>query len=347
MDINDKIKGTIYGLAIGDCIGLRYENIRPEEINEKNIGKTCLTGIISDDTEHMFLITKSILNTRDIQNFEKDFKKELKQWLISFPINIGKTTLYSIIRSFFKKGYGLQGTGNGSVMRIAPIGLLFREDENKLKEYAESSCRITHNSIESVINSIAIASLIAYIINNNLNKDNKPKIEEILNVLKSLSSEEFWILSLNELEDYLINDIEPLEIVEKWTNGKGALGYTKYSTLLSIYCWLKYYGDYNKTIIEIIKCGGDTDTNAAIVGSLAGATIGFSNISSNLVNKLNDPIITKKDLDILSFSIINKENNIKTWKIKYLGFLKNIISLFYFLIMITKIKLMYIFKIKH
>lgn len=347
MNVEDKIKGTIYGLAIGDCIGLRYENIRPEEINDENIGKTCLNGIISDDTENMFMITKSILNTSNIEEFEKDFKKELQQWLISFPVHIGKTTLYSIIRSFFKKGYGLKGTGNGSVMRIAPIGLLFREDENKLKEYAESSCRITHNSTESVINSIAIASLIAYIFNNNLNKEKKPKIEEVLNLLKSISSEELWILSLKELEEYLMSDIEPLKIVEKWTNGKGALGYTKYSTLLSIYCWLKYYGDYKKTIIEIIKCGGDADTNAAIAGSLAGATVGFSNINSNLVNRLNDPIITKKDLNILSSSIINKENNIKTSKIKYLSLLKNILSLFYFLIMITKIKFMYIFKIKH
>jgi ADP-ribosylglycohydrolase len=129
----NKIKGCVFGLAISDAVGLRYENVKPIYINEKNIGKVCFGGSISDDTEHMFLISKSIVNSNNIDEFEKDFKNELKKRMISSPVNIGKTTLISIMRSLYKSGYGVKGTGNGSIMGISPVGLIFHNDNEKLK----------------------------------------------------------------------------------------------------------------------------------------------------------------------------------------------------------------------
>lgn len=344
---NDKVKGCVFGLAIGDAVGLRYENVKPKDINEKNIGKVCFGGSISDDTEHMILISKSILNTKNITDFENDFKKELQKWMISFPVNIGKTTFKSIFRSFVKSGYGVAGTGNGSVMRIAPIGLIFSDNPEKLQEYSEYSCRITHNSDESVINSIAISTLIAHIINNDFNRENKPDLKNIINELRNISEDKFWLDTINELKKAIESDIEPIELVKGWTGKLGAVGYTKYSTLLSIYCWWKYYGDYEKTIVEIIKCGGDADTNAAIAGSLAGVTVGYKEIPEKLILKVNDLIIKKETLNVLSESIINKKNNISTWKIHYLGIFKNIFSLFYFSVLMIKVYFLAIFNKKH
>lgn len=344
---NDKVKGCVFGLAIGDAVGLRYENVKPNWINEKNIGKVCFGGAISDDTEHMFLISKSILKTNNIIDFKNYFRKELQKWIFSLPVNIGKTTGISIIRSFFKSGYGVAGTGNGSVMRIAPVGLIFHNDILSLNDYAEASCRITHNSDESVVNSIAIARLIAYIINKEINEKNKPKLSDVIELLKSISPAKFWIDTIFELEESINNNIEPIELVNKWTHGNGASGYTKYSTLLSIYCWWKYYGDYEKTITEIIKCGGDTDTNAAIVGAIVGVTIGYKNIPKSLNSKVKDLIIRNITLNKLSDSITNKTSDVSTWKIHCFGIFKNIFSLFYFSVLILKVLIFLLFRIKH
>jgi ADP-ribosylglycohydrolase len=346
VDLN-KIKGCLFGLSIGDAIGLRYETVKPKNIKEKNIGKSCIFGAVSDDTEQMILITKSLLETKNINEFKDNFRKKLQLWLLTLPINIGKTTLKSIMKSFISKGYGTAGTGNGSVMRIAPIGLIFKNDQEKIKEYTEVSCRITHNSDESVVNSIAIAILISYILNNNLTKDSKLNIPEILILLKNLDDSSFWQCTVRELEEAIKTNIEPIDLVKNWTGDKGAIGYTKYSTLLSIYCWIKYYGDYKKSIIEIIKCGGDSDTNAAILGSLMGVSVGYDNLPIEWLNKLNDIVVSVKDINIAASSIANNKSKIKLWKFILFGAMKNTISIIYFSLLLLKVFIFSLFSLKH
>lgn len=346
MNYEKKVKGSLYGLVIGDLVGLRYENAKPSSINSSNIGKTCLNGAVSDDTEHMILITRSLVKYEDLNLFKKSFRRAMQLWLLTLPINIGRTTLYSIIKSFFSSGYGISGSGNGSVMRIAPIGLYYYNEDDKIKKFSEESCRITHNDEECIINSIAIAKILSFILKNNLTAKNKPRYEEIDKNLREISSSKFWNETLDELKSYIDNNTKPLDIVNSWNN-KGAVGYTKYTTIISIYCWYKYYGDFEKTIFEIIKCGGDTDTNAAVAGSLAGAVCEYDSLPSHFFNKINDIAIGKIDIEKACQSILNRKNNISLKRLSTLGWIKNIILLFYFLSLTTYFGILNILKKKY
>jgi ADP-ribosylglycohydrolase len=56
------------------------------------------------------------------------------------------------------------------------------------------------------------------------------------------------------------------------------MGYIKHAFILAFYFLINYDGreDYFKWSIEnAIKLGGDTDTNACIVGQMVGAIVGF------------------------------------------------------------------------
>ena len=343
--MEDKIKGSIYGSVLGDMIGLRYENAKPKNINQENIGLTCLNSV-SDDTENLLLITKSLIESKNEKEFKKSFKKQLQKWLLTLPINIGKTTLKSIFKSF-KSDIGVKGSGNGSVMRISPVGIYYRNDIEKLERYSEISCRITHNDNECVVNSKAIAKLVALILNNNWSIENKPEYEIVEKELLSISREKFWLESLNELRENIENEIEPIEIVNGWTKNKGAVGYTKYSTLLSIYCWYRYYGNYEKTIKEIIKCGGDTDTNAAIVGSLTGAVVGYNKLPKSWLNKLKCGVINENKIKKICDGLIKKENKIGIKKLILLGWIKNIFLIFYILTLLTYFQILILWNKKY
>ena len=49
----------------------------------------------------------------------------------------------------------------------------------------------------------------------------------------------------------------------------------------------KYEGDIFEYAMKIsIQCGGDTDTNACIVGGMIGALVGFKNLNKKYVGKI-------------------------------------------------------------
>lgn len=79
-------------------------------------------------------------------------------------------------------------------------------------------------------------------------------------------------------------------------------GFIKHAFVLSFYYLLRSaeqgQQDYYKTIKEIVSLGGDTDTNACIVGGMLGALVGFKQLDQNMVKKLIEcdvTSITKKD----------------------------------------------------
>ena len=41
---------------------------------------------------------------------------------------------------------------------------------------------------------------------------------------------------------------------------------------------MRHSNDFEKGILEIVNAGGDSDSNAAIVGAMIGATVGLSGI---------------------------------------------------------------------
>ena len=54
---------------------------------------------------------------------------------------------------------------------------------------------------------------------------------------------------------------------------------------------------FNYTIRKTIECGGDTDTNACIVGGMIGALIGFKSIDKFLIGKVFSFDCTKDGID--------------------------------------------------
>ena len=57
----------------------------------------------------------------------------------------------------------------------------------------------------------------------------------------------------------------------KW---KGVSGYVYHTVPVALHAWLSFPADYERAVLTVIRCGGDTDTTAAIVGGLVGARVG-------------------------------------------------------------------------
>ncbi len=146
--------------------------------------------------------------------------------------------------------------GNGAMMRISPVGFLF-DSEEEVIENARLATIPSHNSPEAIDSAKTIALIIYY-------------------ARKGLSKDEI---------------IEKLKLtIKKPTINK--FNYTCLATIdLCLYS-LFTSNSFEESIIKAISFGGDTDTNACIVGGMAEAMFGIDKkLKEEALKKLPDEFI--------------------------------------------------------
>ena len=93
----------------------------------------------------------------------------------------------------------------------------------------------------------------------------------------------------------------PAETREGFTSG-----YAMSTTLSALYCFLRSPNDFEKSIIESVMSGGDTDSCGAITGAISGSYNGIEKIPPNWIKTLvNNEYI--KQLGSKLFEIMKKK----------------------------------------
>lgn len=199
------------------------------------------------------------------------YEEKLKEYGLR-EINLG-VDIYG--RSRFGKGFcdwllgEYQGDsyGNGSAMRISPIGFLFNDLETiKQESYKATVC--SHNHIDSIKCSEVVAISI-YLLRNGMNKEE----------LKCYIEQNYFSLNY-ELENLRNNYEFTSKAIE--------------SVPQAIFCFLQS-NDFEDAIRKAISIGGDCDTIATITGSLAEAYYGIPN---ELIEKVK-PYIRDYMIDVI------------------------------------------------
>lgn len=283
-----QITGSLIGTAIGDALGLSYEGVSKKRVKKifPNLDKYHFflnKGMISDDTEHACITAQAIISSGgNSEEFGVRMSQKLRVWLLGLPAGIGLATLKAILKMWigfpFDKS-GIYSAGNGPAMRAPIIGVCFGDNPELLKEFIKVSTRITHTDPKAEYASLAIA-LAAYLAS--LEETIIPEI--YLAKLKDLLPQDaIEFIALVEKVITSINKKESTEIfAESLGLEKGITGYIYHTVPVVLHCWLTNQNDYNKGIKEIIACGGDTDTTAAILGGIIGVRVGEDGIDKSL-----------------------------------------------------------------
>ena len=307
IDLLDKFQGTLIGVGIGDTLGHPFEGkLRTEiysyfkDFNEfiqeyRDIFKT-----YTDDTQLTIHTAKAIIQGNGFNTF--NFIQEYVRWLDDPPIGPG----YGCISSIRKLKYGVpwkeaasNSGGNGTVMRIAPIGLFYCQDLKGLKTTAIKSSIITHSHPAASAGAIIIARAIAYLIEKS--PETGFSLDEFFDIIISSisgSQEDIWeefIKILYKLKDNLDMPIEAGLIkfsqagvkspyfIEQYLGQAFVHPYAISTVACSLFIFLKRLSSFEDCIFELATAGGDSDTVGAIGGSLAGAYFGMKNIPNDLI----------------------------------------------------------------
>lgn len=240
------LEADMYGAILGDIIGSPFEFDRGDKSKEFDLfTKGCR---FTDDSVMTMAIAEALIAVgpdANVTEIEETVTANMQDWGKRYP-HAGYGGRFRVwLRARNPKPYG--SYGNGSAMRVSAAGWLFSTIE-RTREVAEATAAVTHNHPEGIKGAVSTASCI-FLARNGASK------EEI----KAYVEQEFHYdlsRSLEEIRPYYHHVESCQQTVPE-----------------AITAFLEAES-FEDAIRNAVSLGGDTDTLAAITGSIAEAFFG-------------------------------------------------------------------------
>ena len=272
------------GAIIGDIVGSIYEF---DNIKTKNFNLFTNEMFFTDDTVMTIAIADAIINGAKPENFILSMKK----WGGDYIDKSYGHSFRNWLTSENSKPYN--SWGNGSAMRVSPCGWVaklsepFEEGLKLTEDLAKKSAEVTHNHPEGIKGAQATASSIFFM----RHGKSKNAIEEYKNKLKDYIQNKYKY-NLN----FTLNEIHP----------SYAFNESCQKTVPQAIVSFLESENFEDAIRNAISIGGDSDTLAAITGSIAEASYGIpEDIKEKAISYLDNKI---KELYNKWVNFINLKN---------------------------------------
>ena len=293
----DRLKGTIYGQAIGDALGLGTEGMTDEDmawkyphgikhysdIFQDRHRKRWKIGDWTDDTDMMLCIANAIIKDKGVNL--TSIAQNFKDWANGEPMGIGENTYKVLMIGDYvehpfevsKKVWEMSGkkaAANGGLMRTSIVGLF----PKAVEECAVNICRLTHYDPRCVGSCVIVSELIHSLVYN----EKRLSYHQIVDMAKKYDERivEFVDLSMN-------TDIRALELQDE-----ESVGYTLRTLAAGLWAYWNARS-FEEGLLSVVRAGGDADTNAAVACAVLGAKFGFNAIPQEYI----DGLIYKEQLD--------------------------------------------------
>lgn len=289
------LTGCLLGLAVGDALGLAYEGLSPRRArrllgppDRYRLLPAC--GLVSDDTEHACLVAQTLISAgTEPAAFQRELARRLRWWLLGMPAGVGLATLRSLLKLWLgisPARSGVFSAGNGAAMRSPLLGVAI-EDLPRLRELVRVSSRITHADPRADSG----AWLLALAARRSASGDSLHRADVLLELIDSLepAEREIWQPWFGTLTASLgRGETTESYAAELGLIRRGVSGFICHTTPIVLHAWLSHPDDYPTAVQSVIRCGGDADTTAAIVGGIVGARVGPEGIPAAWRTDLRD-----------------------------------------------------------
>ena len=312
----DRIRGALYGVAVGDALGGPLEFMSDRQICDAYgrvtdmIGGGWLNlkpGEVTDDTQMTLCVARGILDALEGDNgldLVASVGQQFIAWADSKPKDIGGACSHSIAiakglgrirwqsvptaadwmeaaRQTRRDG-GRPVEGNGALMRTVYPGL-YCKTKGAAEMQARAFAEMTHRGDKST-EACVLYTRMVYLLTESVGNFQDGDVADFLHeCLKGT----FYDGSVEAAATY------------------AAGGYVVDSMSTAVSC-LAHAQTFEEAVCAAANLGGDTDTNAAITGGLAGAWFGFSAIPARWVDALAPGL--RQDLDILAAAAESHRN---------------------------------------
>lgn len=303
--LENKIKGAIFGLLIGDAVGVPYEfhlahqipsfddiDMYPPENFDRSYPHIA-AGTWSDDGAHALCLLSSLLDCKCLNI--QDFMYRLSEWynvgymaVDGHVFDVGIQTAEAIRK--YLLGVPLKqiapndehANGNGALMRVLPLALWHQGSDQQLIEDAYLQSHITHGHLRSKVCCALYCLWARYL-------------------LRDMEIQQAWLKAVATLREYYQHcplDAEQLEFYIRPDEIMGATGSGYVVDCLRSARFALQQNSYDKVIKAAIALGQDTDTTACVAGGIAGLYYGFDALPQHWYQQLRakdlvEPLVDK------------------------------------------------------
>jgi ADP-ribosylglycohydrolase len=180
----ERAAGALYGLAVGDALGMPTESLpRPEIVArygpllesfqpgslDQPLAPGLPAGTVTDDTEQALLLAGLLIEGGGVVD-EAEFARRLLAWEEEMRDRgswslLGPSTkraLAALLAGMDIEQAGRSGTTNGAAMRITPVGVATPADDlDLLVDRVVAASRVTHNTGVALAGAAAVAAAVS------------------------------------------------------------------------------------------------------------------------------------------------------------------------------------------
>lgn len=337
MDEVERAEGTMYGIAVGEALGRPAEGARPGAVKtaygvlrdfqdpEKilpasKIYKWTMPGLYASGTQQAVALLDSVIQDRGFS--PEKFAARLvalsvgAEYQFGVFRNPGRNFRMSVTE--LKQGMewtatGKDSAGNAAAVRVAPLGVYFRDNTDKLTDAVVRASLLTHKNVIAISAAISVALFIAAAVNDDdmMNLDSSDLLEELssrLATAENMMSDRYGIYLAEDWKKnihFFSKTLKGLsdcvggsrDSVSDWIAGNAdiisgnkvtrpTLGVAPASVVFSIYLATVHRGDFEKALVDAVNSGGEAASVGAMTGAMSGAICGTSGIPDRWMKSL-------------------------------------------------------------
>ncbi len=294
-------RAVIYGLALGDALGYPIEFLRMDKIKAiygpQGIVEPPDPATYSDETQTSLVVAQTLIATGSagLDLLMAELSQRLVNWSNSDENTRapGHTLIESIRNLEAGTAWheaGSEALGNGSTIRMAPIGYFFQRQPEELRKVASAVGKATHTHVVAETTAIAAAYLVK------LALDGAPLDQFVDLTLRFVGKAPPEITTaLHTVLDRLTwSD----EVAALNSLGGGWLAHEAIS--MALFCVLRYPESYREAVQLAANIPGDSDSVASITGGLSGALVGMDGIPTEWIARLEKQSFLEEIADDLA-----------------------------------------------
>ena len=322
----DRARGALYGLAIGDALGMPTQLMSHQEVAacfgvldgfqaapaSHPIASGLPAGSVTDDTEQALLLAETLLaGAGHIES--DDLARRLLAWAERArergSLDLLGPSSTAAVAALVAGGpvdeVGRSGATNGAAMRITPVGLIIPSDDlDALVDLVVEASRVTHHTGVAIAGAAAVAAAVSAGI------DGASVAEATTLGIRAadlgqrrgewvagaaVARRIAWAVGLMDADDHERSVRDVVELV-------GTSLATQESVPAAFAVLALHPDDPWQACLTAASLGGDSDTIAAMAGAIAGACHGMDGWPSDAIRTVNE--INQLDLETVAEKLL-------------------------------------------